>query len=102
RSRGGVPGMYASASEVGNGTLVPTGHRRRSGASGHQDGTLVPGASAHHPRRRVPGTRATLSPMPGPRPLALLVVALAFVLASCGGAAPPSFDPTGSCAGDGR
>ena len=54
------------------------------------------------PRRRVAGTRATLSPMPGPRPLGLLVIALAFVLASCGGAAPPSFDPTGSCSGDGR
>ena len=40
--------------------------------------------------------------MPGPRRLGLLVLALAFVLASCGGAAPPSFDPAGSCSGDGR
>ena len=71
RSRGGVPGMYASASEVGNGTLVPIGHRRRSGASGHQDGTLVPGARAHHPRRRAArdsGYPVTHARTPPPRP----------------------------------
>ena len=102
RSRGGVAGRYASASEVGNGTLVPIRTPSKVGRIGAPDGTLVPGASAHHPRRRVAGTRATLSPMPGSRRLGLLVLALAFVLASCGGAAPPSFDPTGACSADGR
>ncbi len=32
----------------------------------------------------------------------LVVVALAFVVAACGGSAAPSFDPTGPCATDGK
>ena len=80
------------------GTVEGRAHR------GHQDGTLVPGASAHHPRRRVgrdsgyPVAHARTPPASR-----LLALALAFVLAVAA-AAPRrrrSIRP-GPCSADGR
>ena len=104
RSRGGVArNVRLDRREVGNGTLVPIRRRRRSGASG------APGRDARTRCQCAPppaacggdsGYPVTHARTPPPRPPRAR--ARARRSHACGGAAPPSFDPTGSCSADGR
>ena len=103
RSRGGVGRRYARPGTESNGTLVPIDRRRRSGASAHQTGTLVPGAPMHHHRPRPGGTRDTLVIMPRFRRIVFSRSAALILVGACNrGADLTSFDPGLPCTADGR
>lgn len=73
------------------------------GAWAHRTGTQVPGAPRHRPRRDVVSRLGYAQVRMPPHVTRLtFVLGLAIVLAACGAPAGSSFDPTGSCAADGR
>ena len=109
-SRSGVSGLYGRDGRGGNGSSVPVGDGRWSGASGHHGGTAVPDVRTHRDRRpagdphRRTSTRSagTLSDVSVVLRRLVAAVAIVMIVGACAGSPYVSFDPVSPCTTDGR